>query len=216
MTVLGVDIDDKLHFNSHVSNMCNKAGRQLNVLQRLKGSLDYASRLSIYKNFIMSNFNYCPVVWMFTSKSSLSKLEDIQKRALRFVLDDYESDYNGLLNKADVPGMKIMALRYLTIEVYKCMNGLNPKYLNDLFTIKKSKYDLRDNSLINRCKVVTTNHGLKSFKDYGAKIWNLLPASCKGATSLDEFKVLIKSWNGPKCSCSVFFHFMWIWIWLYL
>ena len=25
MIVLGVDIDDKLNFNSHVSNMCNKA-----------------------------------------------------------------------------------------------------------------------------------------------------------------------------------------------
>ena len=103
-------IDDKLNFNSHDSNMCNKAGRQLNVLQRLKGSLDYASRLSIYKSFIMSNFNYCPVVWMFTSKSSLSKLEGIQRRALRFVLDDYTSNYHELLNKADVPGVKIMAL----------------------------------------------------------------------------------------------------------
>ena len=80
---------------------------------------------------------------MFTSKSSLSKLEDIQKRAHRFVLDDYEPDYNDLLNKADVPGMKIMTFRYLAIyKVYKCMNGLNPKYFNDLFTIKKSKYDL--------------------------------------------------------------------------
>ena len=56
MTVLGVDIDDKLNFNSHVSNMCNKAGRQLNVLQRLKGSLDYASRLSIYKSVYCVEF----------------------------------------------------------------------------------------------------------------------------------------------------------------
>ena len=83
---------------------------------------------------------------------------------------DYESDYYGLLNKADVPVMKIMALRYLAIEVYKCMNGLKPKYSNDLFTIKKCKYDLPDSSLINRYKVLTTNHGLKSFKDYGTKI----------------------------------------------
>ena len=89
MTVLGINIDNKLNFNSHVSSMCNKAGRQLNVLQRLKGSLDYASRLSIYKSFIMSNFDYCPVVWMFTSKSALLKLETIfKKRALRFVLDE--------------------------------------------------------------------------------------------------------------------------------
>ena len=207
MNVLGINIDDKLNFNSHVSNMCNKAGRQLNVLQRLKGSLDYASRLSIYKSFIMSNFNYCPVVWMFTSKSSLSKLEDIQRRALRFVLDDYTSDYHELLNKADVPGMKIMALRYLAIEVYKCVNGLNPKYLNDLFTIKKCKYDLRDDSLISRNKVSTTNHGLKSFKITEPKFgisYRVLPESCKGAISIGEFKDLIKSWNGPKCSCSVF------------
>ena len=209
MIVLGVDIDDKFNFNSHVSNMCNKAGRQLNVLQRIKGSLDYASRVSISKSFIMSNFNYCPVVWIFTSKSSLSKLEDIQKRALRFVLDDYTSDYHELLNKADVPGVKIMALRYLAIEVYRCVYGLNPKYLNDLFTIKTCKYDLRDDSRIYRSKVLTTNHGLKSFKDYGAKIWNILPESCKGAISLVEFKVLIKSWNGPKCSCSVCLHFTW-------
>ena len=100
-----------------------------------------------------------------------------------------------------------MALRYLAIEVYKCVNGLNPKYLNDLFTIKECKYVLRDDSLINRIKVSMTNHGLKSFKDYGAKIWNLLPESCKGAISLGEFKDLIKCWNGPKCSYSVCLHF---------
>ena len=40
MKVLGIDIDDRLTFDGHISNMCIKAGRQLNVLQRLKGSLD--------------------------------------------------------------------------------------------------------------------------------------------------------------------------------
>ena len=38
MKIIGVDIDDKLNFNSHVSNMCTKASRQLDVLQPLKGS----------------------------------------------------------------------------------------------------------------------------------------------------------------------------------
>ena len=126
------------------------------------------------------------------------------------MLDDYASDYYDLLKKADVPGMKIMALRFLAIEVYKCINGLNPKYLNDIFIVKKCKYNLRDDSVINRNKVQTTNYGLKSSKDYGAKIWNVLPDCCKGAVSLDEFKVLIKSWNRPKCSCSVCLHFIWI------
>ena len=130
MIFLGLDIDDKLNFdshvsNNHVSNMFNKAGRQLNALQRLKCSLDYTSRLSLSTSFMVSNFNYCPVVWMLTSKSLLSKLEDIQKQTLRFLLDDYESDYNVSLNKTNVHGRKIMTLRHLTIEAYKSMNDIN-------------------------------------------------------------------------------------------
>ena len=179
MNVLGIEIDNGLKFDKHISNLCEKAGRQLNVLQRLKGSLDYASRLSIYKSFIMSNFNYCPVVWMLSSKTSLSKLEDIQKRALKFVLNDHVSDYPELLKKAMVPSIKITTLRYLAIEVYKCINNLNPKYLNELFVKKHCPYDLRDDNIIERPKVRTTHYGLKSFRDYGAKIWNLLPKIAK-------------------------------------
>ena len=62
MTVLGINIDSQLNFNVHVFDMCNKSGRELNVLQRLNGSLDYSRRLSMYKSLIMSNFNYRPVV----------------------------------------------------------------------------------------------------------------------------------------------------------
>ena len=62
MKVLGIDIDNRLSFDSHVSNMCIKAGKQLKALQRLKGSLDQESRMAIYKSFIMYNFNFVPLI----------------------------------------------------------------------------------------------------------------------------------------------------------
>ena len=99
--------------------------------------------------------------------------------------------------------MKIVTLRYLAIEVYTCVNDTNPEYLNDLFDKKKCPYLLRDNSIVERTKVITTKYGLKSFRDYGAHIWNILPKCCKADMPLDEFKLLIKSWNGPNCTCSV-------------
>ena len=46
--------------------------------------------------------------------------------------------------------MKVMTLRFLATEVYKFINGLNPKYLNDLFIVEKCNYDLRDDSVVNR------------------------------------------------------------------
>ena len=144
MRVLGVKIDNKLNFTEHILDVGIKADRQLNILQRLKKVLNYKSRMVIYKSFLMSNFNYCPIVWMFTGKKSLDRMENIKKRALRFVLDDYGSSYHDLLIQNEVPGIKIETLRLLAIEVSKCVNKLNPEYLNDIFTIKKCPYDLSD------------------------------------------------------------------------
>ena len=42
--------------------------------------------MAIYKSFIMSNFNYYHVIWMFASKTSLSKLENIQSVLLGLYL----------------------------------------------------------------------------------------------------------------------------------
>ena len=169
MEVLGVKIDNKLNFTEQISDVCIKAGRQLNILQRLKKVLDYKSRMAIYKSFIMSNFNYCPIVWMFTGKKSLDRIENIIKRALRFVLDDYGSRYHDLLIQSEVPGIKIVTLRLLTMEVFKCVYKLNPEYFNEMFTIKKCPYDFRDASILERSKSNTTRYGLKSFRNYWKK-----------------------------------------------
>ena len=37
MKILGIHIDSKLNFNGHIAFLCTKAGRQLNVLQRMRG-----------------------------------------------------------------------------------------------------------------------------------------------------------------------------------
>ena len=91
----------------------------------------------------------------------------------------------------------------MAIEVFKCMNKSNPEYLNEMFTIKKCPYDFCDTSILEGSKSNTTKYGLKSFRNYGTKIWNLLPNNCKSAVSLADFKNMIKSWNGPSCKCSV-------------
>ena len=72
MKVFDVKIDDKLNFAEHISDVSIKAGWQLNVLQRLKNVLDFKSPMAIHKSF-MSNFHYCPIVWVFTNKKSLDR-----------------------------------------------------------------------------------------------------------------------------------------------
>ena len=170
--VFGVKIDDKLNFTEHISDVCTKAARQLNILQRLKKVLDYKSRMAMYKSFMMSNFNCYPIVWMFTCKTYLGRIDNIWKRALRFVLDDDESSYHDLLIQCGVSGIKIMTLRLLAIQVFKCVNKLNPECWTEMLTIKKCPCDLRNTSNLERPKSNTTKYRLtcKSLWNCGAKI----------------------------------------------
>ena len=80
--LLGVTIDFMLNLDEHVSNICRKAARQINVLLRIGKHLSVETKILIYKSFIKSNFNYCPLVWHFCSKSSTAKMEKLQYRAL--------------------------------------------------------------------------------------------------------------------------------------
>ena len=70
VTVLGVTIDDNLSFNEHISVCCTKAARQLNALARIAKHLDVRSCRTIYNSFIMSNFDYCPLVWHFCGNTN--------------------------------------------------------------------------------------------------------------------------------------------------
>ena len=83
--LLGVQIDDQLNFNLHISNICRSAANQLNALIRLKRFLAFEEKKTLMNSYFCSNFNYCPLVRMFSSTKSLNKIESLQKRALRFL-----------------------------------------------------------------------------------------------------------------------------------
>ena len=57
--------DYQLNFDIHISLICRKASRQLNILKRLGWYLDRLSKLTIFHTFILSNFNFCPLAWHF-------------------------------------------------------------------------------------------------------------------------------------------------------
>ena len=56
---------------------------------------------------------------MLTNTKSVHKIEAIQKRALRFMLNNYESSYEDLLKKSGNPSMNLRRIRSLCIEIYK-------------------------------------------------------------------------------------------------
>ena len=200
--LLGVELDYKLDFDIQVTQICKKAARQLNVLQRLSKFLNEKSRFLIYKSFIQSNFNYCPLVWHFCSKTN-TELEKIQFRALKVVFCDYESDYATLLNIAQMPNLHISRLRCIAAEAYKCIYNLSPDYIRDLVELKQSSYNFRYENTAKVPKVRTTAYGKKSFRFEAARVWNSLPNEMRTAENFPEFRRMVRTWTGPRCGCAI-------------
>ena len=195
VTVLGVTIDDNLSFNEHISVCCTKAARQLNALARIAKYLDVRSHRMLYNSFIMSNFNYCPLVWHFCGKTNNQKLEKIQERALRILYFDYTSTYDELLDKAGTNTLLINRLRLMALTVFKSINSLNPPCLNDIFSNKSVPYRMRDSCMIEQPKRRTITFGLRSFSYVGAKVWNELPTYLKETTDLNEVPIGYLEWT---------------------
>ena len=200
--LLGVTIDFKLNFNTHISTLCKKASKQLNCLKRLGKYLTRLGKLTIYHSFILSNFNYCPLAWHFCSESNTKKMERIQERALRFIYDDFSTSYEHLLEKSKLPSLKLRRQRTIALEAFKIVNKQCPSILDDMLQVKQNHYNFRYQRTVHVPPARTTRYGIQSFRHKAATVWNSLPENVRNMTSVHQFQNYISTWDGPECKCS--------------
>jgi hypothetical protein len=199
--LLGVTIDSRLCFDDHVDNICLKSGRQVNALRRISKFLTLHDRKLVYNSFICSNFSYCSSVWVFCGLGNERKIENIQKRAMRFIYNDYEHTYNEMLVMYKMNSIKLTRLKSLVCDVFKCINKVSPPYLHGIFEVKNNGYNLRDVHRLVQPKFNGITHGYLSFAYYGSCLYNQLPNDIKACESIQSFKEALKFWNGPTCAC---------------
>ena len=77
--LLGTTIDNRLSFEAHISNLCRMAALQLNALKRLAKFLNFSQRKILAQSFVLSNFNYCPLIWHFCLANDLQQMSKFRK-----------------------------------------------------------------------------------------------------------------------------------------
>ena len=144
---IGVYLDNELSFNHHVSTICKKAGKQLNVLIRLSHVIDKQSKMLLYNTFIKSHFQFCSLIWHFCNHMNIFKMEKIQQRALQQVCLDYDSTYVDLLESTCTSPLLLQRYRKLMEFVFKVIHVDAPGYFKDIFKFKKCESFRDENRL---------------------------------------------------------------------
>ena len=155
------------------------------------------------QSFVCSNFNYCPLVWYFSSSKSLQKIERIQERALRFLYNYHKSSYDDLLITSKKCTMQLARQGTLCIEIFKTIKNLNPTFIQCIFSSRTSKHPSRNPNNLNHFRPNKVTFVSKSLKAIGPQIGICLPNELKSADNLNSFKRMIKQWDGPSCKCNV-------------
>ena len=97
----------------------------------------------LYNTFVMSNFNYCPLLWIYHGKTSSNQVDRVQKRALRILHNDFNTQFEVLLEITDERKVHTKNLQKLMLQIFKCFSEENPSFMWTFFERKHIKYELR-------------------------------------------------------------------------
>ncbi|XP_057310572.1 uncharacterized protein LOC130648536 [Hydractinia symbiolongicarpus] len=189
--LLGITLDEKLSFYPHVKGMCKSASSKTKALLRIRNFLKQDQIDLLFNSFILPCFNYCPLVWMFCSKQAHNLISATHKRALCAKTGLVQKTYTEILEISSMMPIHDRNLKSLVTEVYKCLHGLNPELMWDIFRKKETTYSLRRGTVL-VIPPSKSSIGQNSFQFRASLAWNYLPACVKNVTDLKEFKSVIR------------------------
>ena len=192
LEILGVTVDKRLTWNTHISNISSRAGQRLGALRRVAPKLDAFGRGTVYKAQIRSVMEYASLCWMSASATSLQLLDRIQDKALQIIgVDEVQA-----CTKLNIPPLHHRRKVAAATVIYKMHTTLCPIDLKGMlpppYTLRRStrsSLSMPSHALV---KPTSRTHSTgRSFLHTGTTLWNSLPENIVGQiddTGVQSFK----------------------------
>ena len=182
---LGVLIDNKLKFDSHIDFISKKISKSLGIIYRLRECLPQSKLKSLYYTFIYPYLLYCNLAWGGTCATYIDRLLKLQKRVIRIMTgSSYRAHTNELFIEHEI--LKINEIHDLKLGLYMFNLESRDEWL------RRHCYNTRYSNLLNPAfaRLVSTQ---RSLAVAAVNFWNRLPDSLKTIRTHSKFKRQLKS-----------------------
>ena len=187
---LGVTINSKLNWTSHINNITKKAHGTRAFLQRNLYSAPHAVKKNAYKTFVRPSVEFCSTVWSPHTKKLKEKLESVQRKAARFVFNDFsrQSSVTNMLERLSWPSLEQRRDQSKQVMVYKSKNDLIAIPFEPPYFSSAANSRTRGHS----CKLLTHPCRVDAYKFFFfpsiVEKWNDLPEEVVTLASVDVFR----------------------------
>ena len=160
--LLGINLNNRLGFDTHVTIICNRVSKKLHASARILRFMNIHKRRMKMKDLIISEFGYCLLVSMFQSRK-----------------------FTELLQKDNSTTLGNRNIQLLATELFKVKNWLLPPFRNEIFVeMARHYYDLRKKTEFERNNVKTMYNRTVTVIFLGPKTWELCQTRLKKVTAL--------------------------------
>ena len=189
---LGVELDDKLKWSTHVSKISKKVSRSLSIMFKVRPYVTNAALYTIYSSLVLPYFLYAIIVWGNAYKSTLQRLTILQKRCIRVI--------NGSCKYAHTSCLfyNLRVLKLSDLVKYMCLIHMYKAFYGKLPTVVQGFFDVR--GIVNtrqancfKTKYARTTLKCQTLSIVGPKLWNALPTVLKSYSSVSLFKTKLKN-----------------------
>ena len=210
-TDLGLIVNEKLNWSRYHNVILSKAITQFNLLRRTCHFVkNPVKKRTLYLTTVRSLFEHVSVIWSPTQENTLNKFEPIQKRCVKWILNEQFQSYSEieylkrLLDFDIMPLVHKFAFNDLKL-FYKICKGLVPIVLPDYIVVRTNTRSSHFSALVyglrseDCCTTTVFSH---SFFPRCISLWNALPVKTRSSKSLQEFLSNLKShiWDNVKIS----------------
>ena len=147
--------------------------------------------------FTKSQFSYCPLIWMFCSRTSMNKLNDIHEKCLRLAANDYDPNFNEQLESSHELSIHKTCINYFMIEVQKYLHVRSTELMTDIFTRRKNPYNIHNIHLFSCQNPRSVSFGAHETAFRASQLWQ------KVSIVIKYFSSKIKLWSCDDCPCNL-------------
>ena len=191
---LGVFIDRKLNFKSHIEYICGKISKACGALSKLRHVVSINVLKEVYYALIHSYLRYGIVVWGNAREVVLRPLQNLINEALRIMTfaPFGRIELEPLYEYLKVLKVKEVFLLETGKFMYKMENNLLPVSIGDYFQPRKqnnSGYNLRTRKNTSTAPITyRLISSERSIQYHGANLWKNIPNEIKKCKSFISFK----------------------------